>query len=697
MSGKKIVLALIIFCIISICPASRISLATTTDPGYIWWEAENPLETNFPKETEFSAHTFPETRHLLSGEEWLTHGGENVFRGKDEAYIKYEVNIPSDGEYNFWTRKFWKHSPFRWRFDNEEWQICPFEVALIDAVEFRRYLCANWVYLGNINLKKGRHILEIRLLAKEGEALPCGFDCFLLSTLSALPHGKFKPGEKSGLTAEGFWPFEPSADVFKSSPLDLRYLNEKVAGESGYVQRKEDQLILGNGTPVRFWAVDAGGDIVRNDKNSVKYLARRLAKYGVNMVRVHTSMYDRSPGNFAKIDRVFLDKLHYFVQTMKNEGIYVNLSFYFPLWVEVKPEYGLAGYETIENKRPFALLMFDETFQGIYQSWARELLLTKNPYTGIPLAEDPAVAIIEVQNEDSFLFPTFEKRNIPVVQMEKLERLFHDWLLLKYGSIEKAVAAWGGNILVEGDLPDESRMMVLDVYNLTSQGHGRGGKRNRMRDQLEFLIETQKGFYEQMTAFYRDEIKTKSMISCSNWSTADARLLDVLERYTYTAGDIIDRHVYFNSDHQGWESEFSVAEWHTFRSRSSLLEPGRTIVQMNQVKDYPHMTTETGWTNPNRFKAEAPAMWGAYGSLQGVDAIHFFAVGSVDWEGSSNKFALMIPSFFGQFPGYALMYRRGDVKEAETVIHVVHSLQELYNFKGAPIYENQGLDQLRAQ
>src|SRR5262245_34062611 len=58
------------------------------------------------------------------------------------------------------------------------------------------------------------------------------------------------------------WPFTPGKDPFKPDALlDLRDLNEKEAGAKGFVRLGADGsgFVLGDGTPVRFWAV---GDTV---------------------------------------------------------------------------------------------------------------------------------------------------------------------------------------------------------------------------------------------------------------------------------------------------------------------------------------------------------------------------------------------------------------------------------------------------
>src|ERR1035437_8497454 len=57
----------------------------------------------------------------------------------------------------------------------------------------------------------------------------------------------------------GQWAFDPSAkDQFSADAmLDLRSLNEKVAGHDGFVTiSKDGQFLLGSGKEVRFWAVN---------------------------------------------------------------------------------------------------------------------------------------------------------------------------------------------------------------------------------------------------------------------------------------------------------------------------------------------------------------------------------------------------------------------------------------------------------
>jgi hypothetical protein len=661
---------------------------------YVWWEGERPAETNFPKQSWFSPSTFEATRHLLSEGDWLSNSGK---REGDEAFARYQITVPAAGEYNLWTRKFWKHGPFRWRFGQGDWQVCGRDVALADDTYLKEDLGANWVFLGTVTLPAGPQTFELRLLAQPGEDLTAAFDCFVLSAGPFIPNGKMKPGERSGLADEGYFPFEPPPDSFSPDALlDLRSLNEKVAGETGFVRRDGAGFVLGNGNPVRFWAVNVGPNNIAQNHASIDYLARDLAKLGVNMVRCHGPIFDARTDP-ANVNARRLDDIFYLVAALKRQGIYTMVSFYFPLWFDVRPSYGIPGYDTINNKAPFALLYFDPRMQEIYKSWARALLTTKNPYTGVPLAKEPAVGIIEIINEDSLFFWTFTKQNIPAVQWQKLETLYAQWLAKRYGSVDAALAAWGGERLDDDD-PAAGRVGLYEAWHMTRDGVKAGGpnKVKRVGDQVRFLAELQRGFYASRVKYFRDDLGAGSMISASNWQVADPVTLDALERYTYTAGDVIDRHGYFGGKHEGQGASYSVRVGHTFENLAAVTVPDRLPLQFVQVDNYPQIISEIGWTNPNRYRADATFLASAYGALQGVDGFYFFAVGSNFMRDTAmNKFALSCPVIAGTFPAAALQYRRGDVAEGDEAVHQVVRLEDLYAMKGSGISSAAALDELR--
>ncbi|MBN2327696.1 MAG: hypothetical protein JXR73_11135 [Candidatus Omnitrophica bacterium] len=677
------------FLMITVCQA-------LSQTAYVWWEGENPVQTNFPKTTWFNTGALEGKRDLLSAGDWLSNDGK---RSGEAAFAQYSVEIPQAGEYRFWVRKFWKHGPFEWRFNNQEWRVCLRDVALADSVAIQQHISANWVFLGSVELPQGAAAFELRLLADEGESLTACFDCFLLTQSLFLPRGKWKPNEKSGEADEGFFSWEPPLDSFSQDALlDLRYLNESAAGVHGFVRREGDHFTLGDASPVRFWAVNLSSEIAALDRPSIDYLARKLAKTGVNMVRYHSPIFDST--NPDRVDEQKLDNLFYLINTLKKNGVYTTISFYFPLWFQIRTDYGIPGYESIDNKRPFALLYFDPRMQEIYKSWAKTLLTTQNPYTGESLSNEPAVAIVEIINEDSYFFWTFTKSNIPSVQWAKLEKRFGDWLIDRYGSLENAYSRWDGK-KEAGDDPENGRIALYEAWSMTG-GSVRSQSAStvkRIGDQVRFLTEQQRSFYADMKTYFTEDLGCRSLISASNWQVSDPNMLDALERYTYTACDVIDRHGYFSGEHQSADGShsYSVAPGHTFKNLAAVSVPERLPLQFIQVSEHPHIISEIGWTNPNLYRADYSFLAAAYGSLQGIDGFYAFALGGAFWDADMKKFALSCPVILGNFPAYALMYRRGDIQVGEPVLHQILDLEDLYAMKGSGGSAAQALDDLRLQ
>ena len=158
---------------------------------------------------------------------------------------------------------------------------------------------------------------------------------------------------------------------------------------------------------------------------------------------------------------------------------------------------------------------------------------------------------------------------------------------------------------------------------------------------------------------------------------------------------MIDRHGYFGGKHDGPRANYSVSKGDTFTDRSGLTDPEELPIQINQVENYPHIISEIGWTNPNRFKAEFPFLCATYGSLQGMDGYFLFALNSAHWETGVKKFPFSVPTILGQSPANALIYRNGYIKEAKPIVQESLGLKDLYDFKGAAAVTAPNTDPVR--
>ena len=94
------------------------------------------------------------------------------------------------------------------------------------------------------------------------------------------------------------------------------------------------------------------------------------------------------------------------------------------------------------------------------------MLLTPDAQ-GRRLVDEPALFALEIQNEDSFFFWTFNPEQIPDAQMQILEGQFAAWLRQNHGSLEAALAKWGGQ-KVKRDNLTEGRVGFRPLWNMAN-------------------------------------------------------------------------------------------------------------------------------------------------------------------------------------------------------------------------------------
>jgi hypothetical protein len=666
-------------------PAGR--KADISDQGaYVWTEGEDALRTDAERNSWYSDAV---KKEMLSGNGWLS-----SFTDKGDATADYELTIPKDGDWTLWVRANPVQSALAVRIGTAGWAEIDTGKA-IDMVNLAndskpdlRFIA--WIKAGVFPLKAGK--LPVSFKFHSANHHHGALDCFVFASKPFAPSGKSKPGVRGGEADQGWWAFEPAVDEFGANALlDLRTLNEKEAGINGHVTAKGDVFLRGDGQPIRFWAVNGGPC---PDHEQQDYLSGRLAKCGVNLARLHGGVFDRSASDPLTIDAEHLDHIHYAVSSLKKQGIYVHLSTYFPLWIQLKASDGIPGAAL--GKNPFCLLFFEPRFQELYKGWAKQVLLAKNPYTGRTLADDPAVAFWEIQNEDSMLFWTFGEASLGAGPFARLEQLFGAWAAKRYGAPGKALEAWG-----EKHAHDDAaagRLGLYGAWDMTGDGYRKSsaGKQRRITDQVHFIAELQRDFYASMKAYITQELGFKGLVTASNWTTADNTQLGGIERWCYTAADVVDKHNYFGGEHKDGgdgSAGFSVRVGHTYTDRTALTDPASAPFQYLQIAGRPHIHTEIAWNKPNRFVAEGTLLTASYAALQGVGGYFWFATGSGNWanDGGGN-WTLMMPGELGQFPAAALQYRRGDLKPGPVVLRQLVTPEEMFAFKGSGFIEGANAD-----
>ena len=196
-------------------------------------------------------------------------------------------------------------------------------------------------------------------------------------------------------------------------------------------------------------------------------LAVRLARMGVNVVRLHfidggyarpVSIWDPAyPNDTKHFDALQVSRLDYLIYSLKKHGIYCDINLHAGRLFRSEdgvPDYALFG-PTSFNK---PATEFDPLMIQLQQQYAAQLLTHVNPYTHFRLADDPAIAFVEISNEDTLLFSFASDQlagvadaatcyqgmscGLPPSYSRELDGLWNSWLKTKYINDAALSAAW---------------------------------------------------------------------------------------------------------------------------------------------------------------------------------------------------------------------------------------------------------------
>ncbi|MGE5293614.1 MAG: hypothetical protein ACM3VT_02170, partial [Solirubrobacterales bacterium] len=212
--------------------------------------------------------------------------------------------------------------------------------------------------------------------------------------------------------------------------------SERLAAHGGHFYRNEQ---------TRIWGVNLCFGANFPTHGDAALVAIRMAAAGVNSVRLHHMDTSRWPaGIWAQDGRTIepeaLDRLDYFINELAQRGIFVNVN----LHVGHKHSEVLGLPET---NREFDKIygIFTPALIDAQKQYAREILTHVNPYRKVRYADDPAVAFVEITNEDSFFMWDGDEtlRTLPPYYADILQGRFNSWLSERYKSNEALAAAWG--------------------------------------------------------------------------------------------------------------------------------------------------------------------------------------------------------------------------------------------------------------
>ncbi|MBR0192026.1 MAG: carbohydrate binding domain-containing protein [Thermoguttaceae bacterium] len=247
------------------------------------------------------------------------------------------------------------------------------------------------------------------------------------------------------------FPFVISYDGPQNA-TSMAHLLDAPAGNAGFVRVENGHFVNDKGR-VRLHATNLTGPANFPTHEEADKLADRLARFGINCVRLHyfdsaygTFMFEKLPGiieeneNTQKIlSKSQRDRQDYMIAAFKKHGIYVDMNLHVARFWDERDGFVHGGPWANKGTDNFVKRMIEE--QKIY---ARELLTHVNPYTGLAYTDEPAIAVIEINNENS-LWANYRNGgmdNLPKMYADEFQEQWNDWLLKKYGTDEKLREAW---------------------------------------------------------------------------------------------------------------------------------------------------------------------------------------------------------------------------------------------------------------
>ncbi len=661
------------------------ALSVAAHGASIWVEGEAPAKSTVQKHNWYDAVK----RDVLSGGDWLSHYGEKP------GECSYAIEIAEAGDYAFFARLNPVASEPKWRLDGGAWTAVTTGTAQQqqniagDGKPDHRFIA--WVKVGKLTLGKGKH--EIAFRFEGGQSNSGGLDCFVLTTDAFVPQGTMKPGPGAAAPAgPGDWfPLMADDDTFDPrSIIDMSRLVPAPAGQFGFLKAKGDKLQFEKATaPVKLWGVGANAEPGRYSREQLTQRAKYLRKFGINSVREHPLFEEIT--THGVLDPKKLDDYDWWFGELKKHGIYSAWSVFYHFTIGKDDGYPAELYAELPKQDgrgdTYGLITASPKLWEIRNQWLVAILKHKNPYTGLRYVDDPALATVEMQNEDSIFFwnPLGElaKPDGKWKQHGRLLRVrFAAWAKAKYKTDEALKVAWGE--LKNGDSVNAGELALMGPWELDGKGP-RGpfaGQTRRAGDYIQCLAEMQHGFYTDCEKAIRNA-GFKGVTITTAWQVGGAAS-EAANIWTDTVGGMIDRHNYAG----GGEGGHGIKEGKV-NNESHLAHPGGGIftAAMKQVEGKPFCMTEWTQSAPNQWKAECAPVMAFYGmGLQGWDAsFHFIQSGTRlgdGWPGMSS-YSTDTPAYMGQFPALVFALYNGHITEGPIVAARRLSQDDLFSGKDA--------------
>jgi len=475
-------------------------------------------------------------------------------------------------------------------------------------------------------------------------------------------------GGISGAEPAALHPFvmDHRAGLDAHSPVDVSFLLEAPAGRHGFVHAVGGHLATEDGKRIRFWGVNltewSPGSTMIPAKEDAHLWAATLARYGVNCVRLQFLDLPAPRGLIAaggKDTRAFdssqMDREDYFLAELEKQGIYIDFNL-------------LVGRPFVEgdgvtdaakiHEGAKGVSLYDKTLIELQKEYARQLLGHINPYTGRSYANDPAVAIVEINNENAIWLGF---RGPSGFYDRELDGIYNAWLekgatAAEMWSLRKETGVEGGDPIPLLDGPEVG-----------------GAPRDRFEVESRFYLWLESSYFGYMRDYLRHDLGVRCVILAtadhSHHNTGYPMLLAT------SSFDATDGHDYWQHP---WERKVKTP---------MVDDPlNSTVVELSRTAEAgkPYTVSEVNEAFPNDYGAEQIPLLAAYAGMQDWDAVLWYTFEpkkDPQWQpyiGDAFDISLD-PIKMPELAAGALTFLRGDVSPARETMLRPYSEDEVFD------------------
>jgi hypothetical protein len=430
--------------------------------------------------------------------------------------------------------------------------------------------------------------------------------------------------------------------------VDMSFLNIGDAGGSGFITLKDGHFADGNGEKIRFFGTNLTFSSSFPDKETAALIAGRLRKLGMNVVRFHhMDMRSVPQGIWDKemkdLDPGQLDKLDWLVYQLKIHGIYSNINTHVS---RTYPGMDYKGEEQFDFGK--TIDQFYRPYIEMQKEYAKKLLTHRNPYTGNSYADEPAVAFVEVNNENSLLSGWDHLPDLNKEHKASLISQWKEWL--------NSNPKYRNNQGLKNDL-----MGIIKNYDVSST--------DLQKEMLwAFLMNTEMAYAKEMIGYFKNDLKIHALVTESQASYSGVQ--GVYRESEYS--DFIDMHAYW--EHPNFTAKsWSSTDWKIRNSSMVTDKKGGTLFRFGQhrVAGMPLTISEYDHPAPSFFCAEMFPMLNSVAAFQDFDGIYHFTFDAPYGKGRVDNFFSSAGHPLKQIfvPVGAALFRMGAVKPGQ------HSVQ----------------------